>query len=117
MLIDNIAVVAAVAVVAITLVGFAALAVNLAALTSVYLLSRPAAKRPVPHATRDRDVPDVLIQLPVYNERNVVQRVLMAAAAQDWPRERLRIQVLDDSDDGTDALTTSVVAKLCRDGV
>ena len=43
--------------------------------------------------------PSVTVQLPLYNERFVVLRLLDAAASLDWPRDRLEIQVLDDSDD------------------
>ena len=47
------------------------------------------------------DLPRVLIQLPVYNEPLVVERSLSAAAALDWPADRLTIQLLDDSTDIT----------------
>jgi cellulose synthase/poly-beta-1,6-N-acetylglucosamine synthase-like glycosyltransferase len=43
--------------------------------------------------------PTVLVQLPVYNERDVVERVLKAVGAFDWPIQKLRIQLLDDSTD------------------
>src|SRR5262245_1473546 len=45
--------------------------------------------------------PTVTIQLPVFNERYVIERLLDAAAAVDYPRDRLEIQVLDDSTDET----------------
>ena len=45
--------------------------------------------------------PCVTVQLPIYNELYVVERLIDAAAALDWPRARLEIQVLDDSDDET----------------
>jgi cellulose synthase/poly-beta-1,6-N-acetylglucosamine synthase-like glycosyltransferase len=54
--------------------------------------------------------PLVTVQLPVYNEPNVVERLLDAAAALDYPRERLRIQVLDDSTDETVTLAAARVA-------
>ncbi|MHB8573307.1 MAG: glycosyltransferase [Candidatus Dormibacteria bacterium] len=43
----------------------------------------------------------VLVQLPVFNERYVARRVIEAACALEWPRDRLTIQVLDDSTDRT----------------
>jgi len=52
----------------------------------------------------------VAVQLPIYNERYVAERVIDAAAALDWPRERLEIQVLDDSDDETVAIVAARVA-------
>jgi cellulose synthase/poly-beta-1,6-N-acetylglucosamine synthase-like glycosyltransferase len=48
--------------------------------------------------------PLVAIQLPVYNELHVVQRLIDAAAALDYPGRRLEIQVLDDSVDETTQL-------------
>ena len=50
------------------------------------------------------EFPDVTVQLPVYNERYVVERLLDAVAALDWPRDKLHIQVLDDSTDETTGL-------------
>jgi cellulose synthase/poly-beta-1,6-N-acetylglucosamine synthase-like glycosyltransferase len=46
-------------------------------------------------------LPFVTVQLPLYNERFVAARLLDAAAQLDWPREKLEIQVLDDSCDET----------------
>ena len=45
--------------------------------------------------------PVVTVQLPVFNEATVVERLLDAACQLDWPRDRLQIQVLDDSTDET----------------
>lgn len=56
------------------------------------------------------DLPLVCVQIPVYNERYVVERVVAAAAALDWPRDRLEIQVLDDSDDQT----VAIAERACR---
>lgn len=47
------------------------------------------------------DWPRVTVQLPVYNEVYVVERLIDAAARLDYPRDRLEIQVLDDSTDHT----------------
>ena len=47
--------------------------------------------------TSARALPLVTVQLPVYNERHVVNRLIRAATSLDWPVERLQIQVLDDS--------------------
>lgn len=54
--------------------------------------------------------PSVCVQLPMFNEHAVASRVIEAAAALRWPRDRLTIQVLDDS---TDAETRQMVAGLC----
>ncbi len=55
------------------------------------------------------DTPHVTVQLPLYNEPTVVERVIDAAANLDWPHDRLQIQVLDDSTDRTTALARSRV--------
>jgi len=47
------------------------------------------------------DWPKVTVQLPIYNERYVVQRLIDAICAFDYPADRLEIQVLDDSTDET----------------
>jgi cellulose synthase/poly-beta-1,6-N-acetylglucosamine synthase-like glycosyltransferase len=62
------------------------------------------------------ELPHVLVQIPVYNEPLVVSRVLAAAAALDWPRDRLTIQLLDDSTDLTPDIAGHAVARLKRDG-
>ena len=55
-------------------------------------------------------IPSVCIQLPMFNEQAVAERLIEAAAAIRWPRDRLSIQVLDDS---TDAATRMMVRGLC----
>ncbi|WP_293374516.1 glycosyltransferase [Nevskia sp.] len=50
------------------------------------------------------DWPSVTVQLPVYNEKFVIERLIDAVAALDYPWSRLQIQVLDDSSDETGAL-------------
>jgi cellulose synthase/poly-beta-1,6-N-acetylglucosamine synthase-like glycosyltransferase len=54
--------------------------------------------------------PPVTVQLPVYNEPLVIERLIDAAVALDYPRDRLQIQVLDDSADATTALAAARVA-------
>ena len=60
-------------------------------------------RRPPRHEHRRwvGELPVVTVQLPIYDEANVVQRLIDAACALDYPRDRLEIQVLDDSDDET----------------
>ena len=57
------------------------------------------------------------MQLPIYNERNVAERVIRAAASMDYPRDRLEIQVLDDSVDETKQIIDRLVEKLAREGL
>ncbi len=66
--------------------------------------------RPWPGTDSDRDLPPVTIQLPIYNEKFVVQRLIEAAVRLEYPRARLEIQVLDDSTDDTTAVAQQLVA-------
>lgn len=61
--------------------------------------------------------PRVLVQLPVYNEARVVQRLVEAVAALDWPREALEIQLLDDSTDHTPELAGTAIERAAVQGV
>jgi cellulose synthase/poly-beta-1,6-N-acetylglucosamine synthase-like glycosyltransferase len=63
------------------------------------------------------DLPHVTVQLPIYNERYVAQRLIEAAACLDYPRHLLEIQVLDDSSDETHTIVQGVVARLRAQGV
>jgi cellulose synthase/poly-beta-1,6-N-acetylglucosamine synthase-like glycosyltransferase len=56
-------------------------------------------------------LPRVTIQLPLYNEQYVVERLLEETSKIDYPRELLQIQVLDDSTDSTDPFTRALVAE------
>lgn len=62
------------------------------------------------------ELPVVTVQLPMRNERHVAERVIRAACALSWPRNRLQIQVLDDSDDDTVGLVDAVCAELREQG-
>ena len=55
--------------------------------------------------------PTVTIQLPLFNEKYTVERLLKAVTKLDYPRERLQIQVLDDSTDDTAKLVKDLVQK------
>jgi len=63
------------------------------------------------------DLPKVTVQLPVYNESTVAARLLRAAGEMEYPRDRLEIQVLDDSNDETVAIVDSEVELLRASGV
>jgi len=62
------------------------------------------------------ELPHITIQLPTYNERAVVVRLIKAAADQDWPKELLEIQVLDDSNDDTSELAAGEIESLSAEG-
>lgn len=62
-------------------------------------------------------VPFVSIQLPVYNELYVIERLLDNIAQIEYPKEKLEIQVLDDSTDESVAITAAKVAYLHKAGL
>jgi cellulose synthase/poly-beta-1,6-N-acetylglucosamine synthase-like glycosyltransferase len=61
--------------------------------------------------------PVVTVQLPLYNELYVAERLIKAAARLDYPRHLLEIQVLDDSTDETVEIAAKLVRKLAYKGV
>ena len=54
-------------------------------------------------------LPTVTVQIPLYNEKYVARRVIDAVCKLDYPKDRLQVQVLDDSDDDTVDLIRSIV--------
>ena len=63
------------------------------------------------------DWPLITVQLPVYNEKFVIERLIDSVASLDYPHERLQIQVLDDSTDETTALARHGVLRLRERGI
>jgi len=61
--------------------------------------------------TRPEDLPAVTIQLPIYNEQYVVERLIRHACHIEYPADKLEIQVLDDSTDETRDLVALIVAR------
>ncbi|NNM31701.1 MAG: glycosyltransferase [Gemmatimonadetes bacterium] len=77
-------------------------------------------RRPAPPLQRQRwrgELPAVTVQLPVYNEKHVIERLIDAAARLEYPRHRLEIQVLDDSTDETRTLASVRVAHWRSQGI
>src|SRR5690606_38297946 len=65
----------------------------------------------------DGQLPTVTVQLPLYNEATVVERLLLATAGLDYPSDKLEIQVLDDSTDETRTIAEATVSALRANGV
>jgi len=61
-------------------------------------------------AEKPERFPLVCVQLPMYNEKYVVERLLRQVTQLDWPRDRLEIQVLDDSTDETTQICRRLVS-------
>ena len=73
-------------------------------------------RRRFAESTTDADLPVVTTQLPIYNERFVVERLLRAVVAFDYPAGKHEIQVLDDSTDESLATNRALVAMLQAEG-
>ncbi|MBU6182912.1 MAG: glycosyltransferase [Verrucomicrobia bacterium] len=82
----------------------------------VWLFLKNRKKTPVPAAQFDR-LPAVTVQLPVFNEFFVVERLLEAVSRIDYPRELLEVQLLDDSTDESLPLARGHVEKLRAAGL
>ncbi|MBU3010882.1 glycosyltransferase family 2 protein [Polaribacter vadi] len=67
--------------------------------------------------TNPEEIPFVTIQLPVYNELYVMERLLKNIAKIDYPTEKLEIQVLDDSTDESVEMTAKLVADIQKKGL
>jgi cellulose synthase/poly-beta-1,6-N-acetylglucosamine synthase-like glycosyltransferase len=82
----------------------------------VYLYWRHRKKPPRPIGQFD-ELPRVTIQLPMYNELYVARRIIEATCEIDYPRDRLQIQVLDDSTDQTVDIAGQVVDEMRQRGI
>ncbi|MEE9269826.1 MAG: glycosyltransferase [Candidatus Krumholzibacteria bacterium] len=72
--------------------------------------------RPEPPPLAKKDYPTVTVQLPIFNEYYVAARVIESIGRLDYPREKLTIQVLDDSTDRTTEISQEAADKLRRQG-
>jgi cellulose synthase/poly-beta-1,6-N-acetylglucosamine synthase-like glycosyltransferase len=97
----------------LTLVILAILGVHRYVMVWLYYRRREerAVSRPLPEP-----LPKVTVQLPIYNEMYVVERLLDSVVAIRYPRELLEIQVLDDSTDETCAIARRAVARFRERG-
>ena len=82
----------------------------------VWLFFKNRRNKPQPVAMFEK-LPRVTVQLPIFNEMYVVERLLESVAALDYPRELLQVQVLDDSTDETTELAAKSVAALRGKGL
>src|SRR3954447_14914572 len=71
---------------------------------------------PVEPLSKFEQLPKVTVQLPIFNEIYVVERLLKSVSELDYPRELLQIQVLDDSTDDTREMTSFCTTELRRRG-
>jgi cellulose synthase/poly-beta-1,6-N-acetylglucosamine synthase-like glycosyltransferase len=76
---------------------------------------RKLAPRPARHFSEE-ELPQITVQLPLFNEMYVVERLLKSITEIDYPRDRLEIQVLDDSTDETVKIAEATVEHYKRAG-
>src|SRR6185369_17545104 len=82
----------------------------------VYVYMKHKGEQPLPDAEFST-LPQVTIQLPLYNEMYVVDRLVEAVCRIDYPRELLEIQVLDDSTDETTEIAELAVRRFAAQGI
>ena len=108
---------------AITAITFGILAISSFALLCfgvnlLYLTwSSTRIRKSPPSSMPFGDEPDVCVQIPIYNERYVAERVIDAVCEMEWPRDRVHVQVLDDSDDETFLIVSTRAAHWRARGV
>lgn len=97
---------------ALVLVFFFCFGLNLLYMTGL------AWKRPARYQSPGplRSYPRVTVQLPIFNEMYVVERLIHAVCSLEWPRDRLEIQVLDDSTDETRFIAARLVRRYTQEG-
>lgn len=77
---------------------------------------RKTSKLKLPEQVMPEEVPTVTIQLPLYNELYVVERLIHSVCEIDYPKDKLEIQILDDSTDESIQLTQSLVSEYIKKG-
>jgi cellulose synthase/poly-beta-1,6-N-acetylglucosamine synthase-like glycosyltransferase len=82
----------------------------------VYMYYKNRKNRTEQPASRFAELPRVTVQLPIFNEQFVIDRLVDAVCKMEYPREKLDIQVLDDSTDETVEVAHSVVQRYAAMG-
>ena len=95
------------------LLGLAILGAHRLSLIHTYYKHRKTNLRPKSHFD---SLPVVTVQLPIYNEPEVCERLVQSVLSLDYPKELLEIQVLDDSTDNTSDFLERIVAEARREG-
>ena len=105
----------------ITLIAFALCLgfIFLYSLIQLSLVISYIKNRRAKHLTNDQEsenLPFVTVQLPVYNEMYVVERLLRTVSELDYPKGRMEIQLLDDSTDHTVHIARGIIEDLKKSG-
>jgi cellulose synthase/poly-beta-1,6-N-acetylglucosamine synthase-like glycosyltransferase len=99
---------------AVAAIALAIYGANALLLTLLYLRRRRQSPASSPEPAQ---WPSVTVQAPVFNELHVVERLIHALAALDYPREHMQIQILDDSTDETTALAAACIERYRAQGL
>ncbi len=86
-------------------------------LTYLYYRHRKNVPREVPAFEKLPNIPFVTVQLPIYNEKYVIERIIQKACKLNYPREKFEIQVLDDSTDETQQIARAAVRRYQKKGI
>jgi cellulose synthase/poly-beta-1,6-N-acetylglucosamine synthase-like glycosyltransferase len=97
----------------VLLIGVAVYGFNALVLSGLFIKHRKYFAR----APKPEIWPHVTVQLPIYNEKYVIERLIEAVVGLDYPPDKLSIQILDDSTDETVALARVCVARYQLQGV
>ncbi|MFH1066626.1 MAG: cellulose synthase family protein [bacterium] len=98
----------------LVVVGLSAYGLHRFWIVFLYLRRRRNAPKPL---NAFAELPTITVQLPIYNEMYVAERLLRAVAALEYPREKLEVQALDDSTDETTAIIERVATELRSQGL
>src|SRR3977135_2783740 len=96
------------------LIGLSAYGIHRYFIIYLFLKNRKRASVP---ASQFKQLPKITVQLPIFNEVYVVERLLRSVSELDYPRDLLQIQVLDDSTDDTREITASCADEFRLRGV
>jgi cellulose synthase/poly-beta-1,6-N-acetylglucosamine synthase-like glycosyltransferase len=81
-----------------------------------YYLAFLSLRRKDKHSVVPQGTPSVTIQLPIYNEKYVASRLVDAVCAMDYPKDKMKIMVLDDSDDDTTDMLHELINQHKKNG-
>ena len=96
---------------------FALFVVGVFSLEAAYLIYNYLKRKKVRlNNVESGDLPLVTVQLPIYNEIFVAERLIDSVCTLDYPREKLEIQILDDSTDETKEICAKLVSKYKSNG-
>src|SRR5438046_1747602 len=95
------------------LIGLSAYGIHRYFIIYLYLKNR---KRPPVPSRYFENLPQVTVQLPIFNEVYVAERLLLSVSELDYPQDLLQIQVLDDSTDETREITAACAEELRQRG-